>query len=550
MTELARGSVTDRPWGRTLGTLGSRGLNGQVNLVGADGKRYHLAFVDGAVVAASSPMATDAAVRVAMTTGILSSTQVAEAVRRQNAAPQRDEIDVISELVRLGIDQSLRLRRRVVAQRAARSFSVDRGEFIVDDRVTLPVAAGTELDVRSVIFLGARANLSDPRLDADLEQFGRWFRLRNDAISDIPQFGFTDAERPVLQRLQSGATLDELELLGIEARVVRAMVYALASCNACEADASRKARAPTPIPAMVEVSESRRPTTLQPPRTRTPQSSIDVPTLRRSAPSKPPLPASTNQPGEPRRKANTAQAADVKALIAQRLALMASHVDHFKLLGVSIEATPDVIRKAYFGLARQLHPDRLSALGIPDIDKDAQRLFAQVNTAFAVLSDNRLREAYASIMRRGGEAAVRREQVEAERKLEAIVEAEECFRRGEMALRRDQLTTALSEFQRAAQLDPSEPDYQALIAWAQFCATADKIKIAPSTRTALERAIATSPLAVTARFYLGRVERMLGRDQDALRHFQEVLRIQPHHSDASSEARVIEARLASSGKRR
>ena len=36
---------------------------------------------------------------------------------------------------------------------------------------------------------------------------------------------------------------------------------------------------------------------------------------------------------------------------------------------------------------------------------------------------------------------------------------------------------------------------------------------------------------------------MLGREREALGHFQSVLMIKPNHSEASSEVRVLEARL-------
>ncbi|HEV7555033.1 MAG TPA: tetratricopeptide repeat protein, partial [Kofleriaceae bacterium] len=70
--------------------------------------------------------------------------------------------------------------------------------------------------------------------------------------------------------------------------------------------------------------------------------------------------------------------------------------------------------------------------------------------------------------------------------------------------------------------------------------------IASETRKSLDRAISkSSPQSVTARFYLGRVERMLGRDREALNHFAEVLSIMPNHGEATSEIRVIESRMAS-----
>jgi tetratricopeptide (TPR) repeat protein len=564
MAELARGTIADRPWGRTLGTLGSRGLTGQLQL-GAAGKRFQIAFTDGAVVGATSPMASDAAVRLALTAGLLSSTQVAEVARRQAAAPHRDEIEVISELVRLAPDQALRLRRRAIAQRAARTFSIDKGVFVVDDQITVPLVPGSELDVRSVIYLGARQNLSEDRLDLELATFGSWFRLRADAVEDLPQFGFgtESIEADVLEWLQAGAALADLDKLG-EVRTVRAMVYALASCGACELQAPqtkpKRGSIPTPTHGIangssrVAVPRSQTPGRRQEPSDaprRKPES--DQAPTRRSAPSidtgtnVPRRQASSRPPVARRVKAGSAHATDVTALITQRLQLLSTGADHFQLLGIDRNARPDEIRTAYFALARQLHPDRLSALGIADESKEAQRLFAQVNTAFSVLSDTKRRQDYTSILRRGGEAAVRAEQIRADQLAMRILDAEEAFRRGEMALRRDQLATAVTEFRRAIELNPDEADYHALHAWAQFCASTDKMAVASATRIALDEAIARSPRAIPPRFYLGRVERMLGRDHDALRHFQEVLRLSPHHADASAEARVIELRLGAAG---
>src|SRR6185503_13711893 len=260
------------------------------------------------------------------------------------------------------------------------------------------------------------------------------------------------------------------------------------------------------------------------------------------------VPASRPPPARQMARTDSPQSHDVKSLIAQRLKLLDQGADHFQLLGVSQDVPPDALRKAYFGLARQLHPDRLAALGISDDGKHAQRLFAQINTGFAILSSPARRAHYLDVLRRGGEAAVRAEQARAEELARRILHAEEAFRRGELALRRDHPEGAIAEFELAVKLHPDEADYHALLAWAQFCAASDKLAIAPRTRGLLERAIQRSPRSVTPRFYLGRVERMLGCDKDALRHFRDVLAAAPGHAEAASEVRVLEARLAAGDK--
>jgi tetratricopeptide (TPR) repeat protein len=245
-----------------------------------------------------------------------------------------------------------------------------------------------------------------------------------------------------------------------------------------------------------------------------------------------------------RKGKNSANVAEeIRALIAQRIALIDGHGDHFKLLGVSMDASDNDIRKAYFSLARQLHPDRLASLDIEDDQRQAQRLFAQVNTAFATLSDPKKRADYADIQRRGGEQAVKAEQARAEAAMQRALEAEEAFTRGETALARNQIPEAVQEFQKAISLDGDAGDYHAMLAWAQFCGATDKSSVANVARRGMEKGIEKSPQSVTPRFLLGRVERMLGRDQEALRHFREVLQLEPRHSEAQGEVRAIQARL-------
>jgi tetratricopeptide (TPR) repeat protein len=125
---------------------------------------------------------------------------------------------------------------------------------------------------------------------------------------------------------------------------------------------------------------------------------------------------------------------------------------------------------------------------------------------------------------------------------QARAEAADARRRGEMAVRRDQLPAAIEEFEKAVQLDPRNGAYAALLAWTQFCLAGDKAAVAAETRRVLDRACQDTEEPI-ARLYLGRVERMLGRDKEALRHFRRVLEQHPHNTEAQSEARVLEGRV-------
>src|SRR5688572_24617039 len=94
--ELARGHVTDRPWGQTLGALGMRNLSGQLTLQSDDGNQYCIAFYSGAVIGATSPLATDSAARIAVTNHLMLANQIGLLGRAQVAHPELDEFELIA----------------------------------------------------------------------------------------------------------------------------------------------------------------------------------------------------------------------------------------------------------------------------------------------------------------------------------------------------------------------------------------------------------------------------------------------------------------------
>jgi hypothetical protein len=103
--------------------------------------------------------------------------------------------------------------------------------------------------------------------------------------------------------------------------------------------------------------------------------------------------------------------------------------------------------------------------------------------------------------------------------------------------------SAVREAASAMHLAPDSFDHQALHAWAVFLAARDRDAAADVARKVLEKAShrATAPNEV--RFLLGRLERIVGREREALRHFRAVLDREPGHAAAATELRELEAEL-------
>jgi DnaJ domain len=672
MAELARGSVTDRPWGRTLATIGLRSMSGQLTVY-SDNREYAVVFSHGAVVGAFSPLPGDAVARVALTAGLLTANEVTEAGRRQS---HDDGTDTVIEVGRLTPDQAARLRRRATAHRASRTFALERGEFVFTDTVTAGWHPDAAVDVRAVVYLGARQTLSEHRLASDLGLLGASFRLREDAVADLGQFGFTELERPILAALRQGASLHAVEIASaaIDQRTVRAAIYALACSGAADAigelhgqegvssgppvrpsapaiprtrtgsgttaapplsrtrtgsdpavsrtatplaaaQPPREATSPPPVhaatartvssvaprgvsgqiptqpdPVLSRTTSPTTPTTARtttspnaartttspnagrtttppnagrtttPPnaaRTTTPpnaaRTTTPPPPRRTAAPASPtpthgPRPVSTSPSqfyarsdvrvptatGAPPTR-NPLAVSELQSLIKAKSSLVDQGADHFLLLGIKPDAPIDVVRTAFYGLVRRIHPDSLLAAGLSVTD-EAQRLMARLNECYATLNHPEKRREYEAMLHIGDGRQ------SAESLVTAVLSAEERFRRGVAALKRDAIDDAVREFESAVELKKDEGDYLALLTWARYCAAPDKEAAAPQARQMLERASRLSPESVTPRFWYGRLERTLGRAPQALNHFRWVLDQDPRHAEAAAEVRVLMAR--------
>jgi tetratricopeptide (TPR) repeat protein len=554
--EVAQGHVTDRPFARTVYTVAAKHFTGDLVLE-ESGRSYKLSWEDGQVVAAESPSPADSPPRVALASGLVSSTHVSRALELMAKEPGREAIQVLQELARLSPDQMIRLKRKLLVQRASRVFALPNARFVLDNARSLRADADVPaLDARWLIYFGVRTHYTIDRLDGDLAAvMERPLTLARDAAAGLPAFGFADSERHVLDRLRQRAwTLHQLSEASpeLEARIVRSIVYSLIACDCLEEGAPATAAPPRPTsttaapprpappPATTPPPLRRRPSTAAQ-RTRTiTRPGIAPPGTQLNAPRKALLAQGTARHIDFTEVAAPGSAAgETLELIARKLAELDAGANHFSMLGVPSNATVDEIRAAYFSLAKRLHPDRLQAVGVTGSAADAQRLFARINLAFGVLTDPVKRAEYNRMLVSGGEEAVTQAQMDADEMATRILRAEETFHRGEMALRRNQFVAAQDLFEEAVALNPEEAEYLALLAWATWLAADDKIQVAAAVQKRLSDAVRLSPRCVPAHFYRGQVAKHIGRTAAAIEAFKQVIDLQPDHGDANLELRVL-----------
>lgn len=483
-SSLERGTVADPPWGVTLAAIGIAGRTGELTVRDAGGKRFTIAFTHGVVVGATSPLAADTVARIAQSEHLVTSSRISELARHRRST-RRDELEGFVDDAGLAPAQIQHLKRRVLLQRARRTFSIGDGTFELQDRISIPVVLGAGVDVRAIVYLGARLELDDDRLATDLRRFGARFKLIADSV-ELARFELSDAERPIVDALREGASLPEIEARhrDLDPRMAQAVVYALVSCGAVApvdagmltATASPTlSRVPTPHePTVTRAPTPREPTMTRVPTPREPTMSC-VPMIIRNDPeiafARAPTPRRrpTISPTEPfievrptTVRPNALGVNEVRALIVERSVLFERGVDHFTLLGVPIGASVAAVREAYLELARYLRPERLAGFGFRDRGFRARSLFAQICIAHTVLSDPARRAEYMTELRQRGAS------------LDFGKLAEEAFVRGESALRANEPELAVAELRTACELDPDDVEYIAQLARAERAVSAKR----------------------------------------------------------------------------
>ena len=168
MAEVARGSVGERPFARTVYHIAAKGFTGDLSVLHAGGT-YKVTWREGAVVAAGSPHVEDTLESVVMASGLATHAQVAAVFDQMGSTQGQTIWQLLGESAHIRRQDLLSLRRRMLAQRAARIFSLDDATFVLDDQPTLEAEADLPaLEATSFIYNALLAHYDERRLADEL----------------------------------------------------------------------------------------------------------------------------------------------------------------------------------------------------------------------------------------------------------------------------------------------------------------------------------------------------------------------------------------------
>ncbi len=190
-------------------------------------------------------------------------------------------------------------------------------------------------------------------------------------------------------------------------------------------------------------------------------------------------------------------------------------LDHYALLGIAPNAELGAVKRAYFAAAKRYHPDALRRLGLDEVLREANDLFAAIARAHAVLSDPRERREYDAARAGGAEEADQAERA---------ARAEALFRKGDVLLRKGAFDDALAYLAPAVELWPDEAAYRAALGWALYKRSSPEPEPA---REHLRHAVRLDPRDGVTQYRLGVVLRALGEKEAADAAFARAKALEP-----------------------
>jgi curved DNA-binding protein CbpA len=219
--------------------------------------------------------------------------------------------------------------------------------------------------------------------------------------------------------------------------------------------------------------------------------------------------------------------------------LRLNRADHFSVLGIERDATPDEIQSAFYQLLKTYYLHDVDSIYSGKKDRDfARQLLDRATVAYRELSDKKNRAAYLVALEKddGTERAV-------PPRVLADIEAQ----KGELALGTRRYPEAQNLFSTAIDMYPVEPGYYHKLGLATYFQALEDLpaeeRLPEEVREPFETAIVMNPRYDPAHLYLGYISRRNGELDQALEEFCRALECNPGNELAREAVRSLERQL-------
>ncbi len=208
--------------------------------------------------------------------------------------------------------------------------------------------------------------------------------------------------------------------------------------------------------------------------------------------------------------------------------------DYFAALSIVHTSDSATVRRAYYKLAKQYHPDRFLGRGLSnDMENKVNEIFGHITQAYTVLSNPTTRSNYRDELENGPKSKI---------DVNQVIEAETAFQQGRALLKVRQYKDAAVKLKVSISLSPEEPEYLSSYAWAVFKSSPENID---NQNQALEILLASrdlNPALEETHLFLGYVYQALNKDRQSEKSFEMAVQANPSSTEALRELRLINLR--------
>jgi len=219
--------------------------------------------------------------------------------------------------------------------------------------------------------------------------------------------------------------------------------------------------------------------------------------------------------------------ADDEAIAARvdRIYYRLGEMTHYDVLGLPQTASPSEIKKAYYNMARDFHPDLNHRLG-PAYEPKLHAIFTRINDVYHVLSDEKRRRDYDKTIYVGARRAGATPKAAAPGKNKPT--AADRYRQGNLKYKAGDYAAALNFYRMAVALEPEKAIYH-------FAAGKASMQVPRGMKEAEEsflKAIELEPYNTNYQVELGRLYLKARLATRARRTFTGVLNVEPDNEAA------------------
>jgi len=205
--------------------------------------------------------------------------------------------------------------------------------------------------------------------------------------------------------------------------------------------------------------------------------------------------------------------------------------NYFEVLGMTRQTSPADVKKAYFRLAKQYHPDTLPPEAAADRRKLVDSIFAIISQAQKVLEDPKQREAYVN------ELDARESGTDANA-AEIILMAELEFQKAEVMIKKKDLVNARKHLTEALKMNPNEAEHHVYWGWLIWLETRKQQDAVKHIETGLKM----RPNVSAAFLFLGHIYKALNDLEKAEKAYRKCVNLDDKNQEAMSELRVMAMR--------